>query len=169
MTNEPDPIETELSALQPHAVSPELRQRIAAQIDGLDGHRDENPFSQKRVVTIRSLSRLFNRRITFLAGSLAAACLAAVVFWWASRHGVDSQAVIDGPQPIPPRAVAGVNAEETQPTLLAYQRALSRSPEELETLLNKHALVMPESDPQFVRIGFSTHSRAALHTLLGDD
>ena len=59
--------------------------------------------------------------------------------------------------------------EDSQPTLLAYQRALARSPEELDASLNKHALVAPESNLELVPLGPFNRSDAALHDLLGDD
>jgi len=64
---------------------------------------------------------------------------------------------------------AAAVADVSRPTLLAYQRALARSPEQLENLLNSHAGVTPLRDSQLVQIGAFTRSDAALHSLLGDD
>jgi hypothetical protein len=184
MKNERDPLEAELAALRPHAVSPELRQRIAERlVEKRDCRRAEEPDFRKRTLTARWLSLFINRRMA-LAGSLAAAGLVAVVVWWGGGRDVETKKIAEQPQPAPPVKVAdgegtygGVadadlpdgDVEDTVPTLLAYQRALARSPEELEALLNKHALVSPVFDPQLVLIGAFTRSDAALHALLGDD
>ncbi|HKB35554.1 MAG TPA: hypothetical protein VKD72_03815 [Gemmataceae bacterium] len=98
-----------------------------------------------------------------LAGGLAAACLAAVLFWWARGRRVEPDPIVQ-PQPAPSALV-----EDSVPTLLEYQRALSRSSEELDTLLNKHARAAPQPDPELERIGAFTRSEAALHALLGED
>jgi hypothetical protein len=179
MKNERDPLEAELSALRPHAVSPELRQRIAERlVEKRDCLRAEEPDFRKRTLTARCLSLFFNRRMA-LAGSLAAACLVAVLLRWGGGRGVDSKTIAVRPQPAPPVKVADgevVDADvqdgdvkDTVPSLLAYQHALARSPEDLEALLNKHALVTPAIYPQLVPIGAFTRSDAALHALLGDD
>jgi hypothetical protein len=55
------------------------------------------------------------------------------------------------------------------PVLLAYQRALARSPEELQALLNKHAALAPEPEPQLGRDGGFWWSDMTVHALLGDD
>jgi hypothetical protein len=146
MTEAPDPLEAELSALQPHEPSPGLRQRIA------DSLADAPPAKLRRVWWFA------------LAGGLAAACLAAVLFWWGAGRRIDSKRIIVRPQPA--RSVEGENSE---PTLLMYQHALARSPEALDALLDKQAVVAPEANPELVPIGPFSRSDAVLHTLLGDD
>jgi hypothetical protein len=68
----------------------------------------------------------------------------------------------------PPPAPAPV-VEDPGPTLLAYERALARSPEELDALLGKHAVAAQEPDTEPVPISAFTRSDAALRRLLGDD
>jgi hypothetical protein len=173
MKDKPDFLEAELSALRPRAISPELRRRIAEQIERTEGPGAENFASYKRTPLARSPSEIFRRRLA-LGGSLAAACLLAVLWWWGPGRGVKPQTNVVRNPTMPRAEVTHVEVpdgavNDAVPTLLAYQRALARSPEELEALLNRHALAAPASDPELVRIGALTRSDAALHTLLGDD
>lgn len=143
MSEAPDPLEAELAALRPHEVSPELRRRVAERLaDAAPGR-------------VRRLGWLA------LAGGLAAACLAAVLFgWWARRGEPKPMAV----RPAPPAAVEGPG-----PTLLAYERALARSPEELDALLDRDAEAPQGAGPEPRPTVAFTRSDAALHDLLGDD
>jgi len=156
MRDESDPLEVELYTLRPRALSPELQQRIAEQIE-----------NQK------SFSAVPGRWLA-LAGSLAAACLLAFVWWRSAGRGMEPAAISLGIQPVPPvedtRAdVLEGAASDSVPALVAYQRALARSPEALEVLLDRQALATLSSDPELVHIGAFTRSDAALHSLLGDD
>lgn len=145
--NEPyDPLEAELAALRPHDASPELRKRIADHLTN----------------ATRSRSRW--RWSLAVGGGLAAACLAAIVFWLVGGRGVEPAPIAVQPQPMPPREF-----ETSEPTLLAYQRALARSPEELNALLNMQAVAAPDSNPELARIVAFTRSESALRALLGED
>src|SRR5262249_31048950 len=99
-----------------------------------------------------------------LAVGLAAACLAAVLLWWGSGRRAEPGPIVVRPRPRPPARV-----EDAEPTLLAYQRALARSPEALDALLHTNATAAPERNPASVRFPASTRSEAALHALLGED
>jgi hypothetical protein len=145
MSEAPDPLEAELSALRPHEVSPGLRRRVAQRLT-------ESPPTKHR--------RLWRLA---LAGGLAAACLAALLLGWGGRRVEPVQPVVPR-RPEPPVAV-----EDSEPTLLAYERALAHSSGELDALLNKHARVAPEPNPELGRIGAFTRSDATLHALLGED
>jgi hypothetical protein len=141
-----DPLEALLSALRPHEVSSGLRQRVAKRLGDSPSQKLRRPW-----------------RIA-LAGGVAAACVAAVLFRWGSDRGVEPEPIAVLPQPAPPVMVVNSGF-----TLLAYQRALARSPEDLDALLAKDAVVAPESNPELVRISAFTRSNAAIHALLGDD
>ena len=97
-----------------------------------------------------------------LKSVLAAACLAAAFVWWGSQRRDEPQYTI-----VPPAPPAGVG--DTEPTLQAYRRALARSPEELDALLDRQAVSASELNPELVGINPFTHSAVALRTLLGDD
>ena len=153
MNDAPDPFEAELSALRPHEVSPSLRRRVAERLAGSAPARPEH----------RRLRRYA------LAGGLAAAWLAAVLSWWGSGQPVERQPVVARPQPAPPVQVEDADLQDAGPTLLAYHRALARSPEELDALLNRQARAAPEANPALARIRAFTRSDAELHALLGDD
>lgn len=141
-----DPLEAELSALRPHEVSPGLRRRIAERLADSPPARFRWPW---RLV---------------LAGSLAAACLAAVLLRWAGGRRDESRPIVIASQPAPSAEV-----EDSEPTLLAYHRALGRSQDELDALFDKHARVSAEPSPEFARICVFTRADAALHALLGED
>lgn len=146
MSEAPDPLEAELSALRPHAVSPGLRRRVAERLA-------DDPLARRR--------RLW--RIAFVGG-LAAACLAAVVLRWEGGRRREREPIVIAPPPAP-----SVKVEDSEPTLLAYHRALGRSPDELDALLDTHARVTAEPSPEFARICVFTRADVALHALLGED
>ncbi len=145
--NEPhDPLEAELSALRPCEASADLRLRIAGRLDTPSPARHRPPW---RLV---------------LAGGLAAACVAAVLLWWGAGANPGPGATADRPRP-----TSSAEGPGPAPTLLAYQRALARSTEELTVLLDKAAEATTTSGPELGRIRAFTRSDAALHALLGDD
>ena len=146
MSETPDPLEAELSALRPLEVSPDLRRRIA------DRLADPTPSRPRRA------------GILVLVGSLAAACLAAVLFRWGGDGGVGP-----GPIAVPPRPAQVAGIDDPWPTLLAYDRALAHSPEALSTLLDRHAEAPAGPRPEPEPIRAFTRSEAERHALLGDD
>jgi hypothetical protein len=145
MSEAPDPLEAELSALRPQALSPGLRRRVAERLA-------ESPRARRRW-----------RWQFALAGSLAAACLAVVLIPWGGGRRVAPPPSSIRPQPAP---VA--EAEDSGPSVRAYQCALARSPAELDALLDKHAVVAPDPNPEFVHLGAFPGSHGALHALLGE-
>jgi hypothetical protein len=145
MSQTPDPLEAELSALEPYQLSPALRRRVAERL--ADVPREGRQWLWRAV----------------LAGSLAAACLTVVFLWWGVDRGIESKPFV-----VLPRSSPAVEVEDSEPTLLAYERALIRSPEEFDALLNKHATVARETSPDLVRIRAFTRRDAALQTLLGE-
>jgi hypothetical protein len=141
-----DPLEAELAALRPLDASPELRRRI-------DNHLDHyKPLTSRW------------RWSLAIAGGLAAACLVVVLV---PRPGGrrDVSPPIDVVDVVsPPVAV-----EDSGPSLLAYQRALARSTEDLDALLSKHAHVGPDPNAALVRLCAFTRSDSKLQALLGDN
>jgi hypothetical protein len=146
MTEPPDPLEAELFTLRPREVSPELRRRIAERL------AEPLPFPRYR--------RLWQLA---LVGGLAAACLAVILLLRSSGS------VVPPSPPDRPPTPAAVAVEDANPTVLAYQRALARSPEELDALLDKDAASAPEPNPELAHLGAFTRSDATLYALLGDD
>jgi hypothetical protein len=143
MSEAPDPLEAELAALRPHGVSPELRRRVSERLA-------EPPFHGRR----------WRRRLA-LAGGLAAAGLATLLLGWGGGW--------PGHTIAPPPPAPAARVEDPNPTVLEYERALARSPEELDALLDKEAGLAPGTDPNPVPGGAFPRSDAALHTLLGED
>jgi hypothetical protein len=146
MNEAPDPLEALLSALRPHEVSSELRQRVAMRLG------DSAPKKRRRPWRIA------------LAGGLAAACLAAVLFQWEGERAVETPPIAVLPRSAPPLTTVAPGF-----TILAYERALARSPEDLDALLTRDAAVALESNPELVRIRAFSQSNAELHALLGDE
>jgi hypothetical protein len=157
MNETPDPLETELSALSPHDISPELRRRIA-----------------QRLAAPQRTTQPVRRRL-LLAGALAMAYVVAVVFWWgrgsvhSERAAVESPNVPQVTSTLPDSRAASVARPCWEPRLLTYQRALARSTEELEALLNREAAFATESRAQILQFRAFTPSNASLDALLGDD
>jgi hypothetical protein len=146
MNEAPDPLEALLSALRPHEVSSELRQGVAKRL------ADSAPKKRRRPWRIA------------LAGGLAAACLAAVLFQWEGERAVKTPPIAVLPQPAPPLTDVAPGF-----TILAYERALARSPEDLDALLTRDAAIALESHHELVRIRAFPQSNAELHALLGDE
>src|SRR5438034_1173420 len=136
MSETPDPLEAELSSLRPHEPSSGLRRRVAERLADSDSHRGLTPPAR-------------HGRLWWLAvsGGLAAACLAAVFLWWWAGREPEQKQAREPPQPAPSVL------EDPGPTLLAYERALAHSPEELDALLDKHATIAPELNNESVSIG----------------
>jgi hypothetical protein len=143
-------LEAELAALRPHDATPELRRRIA-------NHRARSGSSSSR-----------GRWALAIASGLAAACVVVVILQWGGAWNVQPAPNVGVAQP--GRELAPPVADEyAAPTFLVYRRALARSPEDLDALLARDALVAREPQPELVQISAFTRSDAALHTLLGDD
>ncbi len=120
MSDDFNALESELSAFKPEEISPELRRGIAERLAEVE-----------RMSSIGG-SRGGRRWLAALAGGIVAACLAALVFRFADNRPHPSVAVIT--QPTPPSA-----SENSANSLLSYERALARSTDEFEALLDKDA------------------------------
>jgi hypothetical protein len=145
MSEPPDSLEAELSSLRPRDVTTELRRRLTQRLGDLPPRR------------MSSSSWLA------IASGAAAACLAVVLLPPGDTpRDKPDQVVRTGPE-LP------VLVDDTAPTLLAYQRALAGSPEELNERLDRDAARAQEPTFGFVRLGALTRSASALNALLGDD
>jgi hypothetical protein len=141
-----DRLEAELADLRPRDASPQLRQRIA-------DHQARS-----------GSSGWFRPWGLALAGGLAAAVLALIVFPWSIKRPGEPELL-----PVQTKPVPRVEAEAPSPTLVTYQRALARSPEALEDKLDKDAVLALSAGPRSAQISAFTRSDAALHALLGED
>ena len=132
-----DPLEDELAALRPRAVSPELRDGVAERLQARPA-----------------------RRWTWGLAAIGALTTVGVI--------LSLQGKKDRPPPPPPVVVpdppAPVESPDPAPSVLAYQRALARSPDELTALLDKHAAA-----PGPVPVAAFPRSNATLDALIGDD
>lgn len=160
--NEPsDPLETELRAFRPIAVSPGLRRGIAERL--------ATPPTQPR-------SRL--GRIARI-GSLAAAVLAALVLVAERGRGpgpvvenieprTPAQAPAPAPAPNPTLATPLESPQEALPSLHAYRRALARSTQDLEALLDRHAVQASGPALPLVRVSAFSRPDLAAQALAGE-
>jgi hypothetical protein len=137
-----DPLEAELRDLAPHKVSPALKQRIGKRLADSVSARSQ-PWG------------------IALAGALAAACLAALLLGWRSSTDIQANTASHP-------AEMFVEFDDKKPTLLAYRHALSRSPKELEALLDKHADLMLPPDARGMRVQAFAQSEADLLTWIGE-
>jgi hypothetical protein len=113
MNDEHELFEKDLAALRPRDVSPGLRRRIA-----------------------RSLAEAPQREVRrphwfALSAALAAACVVAAVFWRVGHRDDKPEQNLATTRPVPHLEVSS-----SIPTLLVYERALARSPEELEAKMS---------------------------------
>jgi len=139
MSDTPDPLETELAALHPRPVSPELRSRVADRLSA--------PPARRRWAWGLAL-----------AGVLVTAGLVAL-FAPGSKPPAPPVPPVVVPAPPDP-----VESTDPAPSVLVYQQALARSPDDLDALLDRQAAVgrNPTAEP-------FTRSPADLTALLGDD
>jgi hypothetical protein len=138
-----DPLEEELSAMRPFDLSPRLRRRLDGRLSADRARRAFLP--------------------VLVAGAVAAACLAAAIVL-RREHGVTPS-----PKPASIEVVRSSAARITGPTVIAYQHALVRSPEEFELLLDKDAVPAHIADAELAPAGVLVRSNAVLNTLLGED
>ena len=140
--NEPlDPLEAELAGLHPRPVSAELRQRLGEQLNAPVG----------------------SRRWTWGLAVVGVLIAVGVVALFGPRReppAPPTPAVVPVPAAVP-------ESESPAPTVLAYQRALARSPEDLNALLDQQAVT--RSNPKPLAVGTFARSPAALDALFGDD
>jgi len=127
--NEHDPLEAELAALKPHEPAPQLRERIADHLS----HQDYVPARWRWSQAWWSGA---------LTGGLVAACLAAGVLLL--RPALNKNQEIESP-PSAGQLPLAAAFDDALPTVWTYQRAMSRSPRDVETLLDKHAAVAPST------------------------
>ena len=127
-----DPFEAELRALQPRETSPSLKRRIAEELRA-SASPEALPRASPQDSSLWSIP---------LACALAAACAFAIALWWTDDISQPRQIVVYPPAP------PGVSAENVSPTVLAYRRALERSPEALDLLLDRHANFALRAEPQ---------------------
>ena len=144
MTDPPDPLDVELSALRPRAVSPGLRCRVA----------DRMAAPPPRRWWIRGLALA-------LAVVAAAGGLLLVAPWRPGPPPPEPSAVV----PVPP---ATLEPEDATPTLAACRRALGRSPEDLDALLDRAVASKPNDESAPMRVGTFPRSAATLDALSGD-
>jgi hypothetical protein len=130
-----DPLEEELAAFHPRGLSPEFRRRIAGHL------ADHAPWTSRWLWGIA------------LAGGLAAACLVGFLFGQGGGKDVDSRRAAVAPPPVAPEQV-----DDALPTLRAYRHIVSRSPEELDAVLDKQAARAPRPDPRLGHISAFTRS-----------
>ena len=116
MNDEFDPLEAELAALRPRSVSPDLEQRIAAELS-----RDVAPPQRRGWL------------IAIAAGALAASLLAALWLW----RGGGETAEVDGPGPAPEMPLAAA-LDPALPSVWSYRPA-SVQAGDLDQLLDQHA------------------------------
>ena len=139
MSDIPDPLERELTALSPRAVSPDLRQRVADRLTARPARRW--PWALGLVAV------------------LASAGVVAVFGPWEEEVPPPAPPVV---APAPPTET---ESPDPAPSVLAYRQALARSPEQLAALLDKHATASPDTEP----VAAFTRSNTTLDALLGDD
>jgi hypothetical protein len=138
----PDPLDAELSALRPCEISPDFRRRVAGRLAG-------PPVRGRWVWGVA------------LAGALATAGGLALVAAWRREPTPPGPPVV----PAPP---AAVESEDVAPTLMAYHRALARSPEDLDALLDRSA-AGPNAEPARPPAGMFPRFAVTSGDLPGDD
>jgi hypothetical protein len=138
-----DPLENELAALRPRPVSPELRDRVAERL--------KTPAPSRRWVWG-----------IVLAGVLVGIGVIAVLL-----PNRKEPAPPVPPAVVPPPAPPATEPESPPPSVLAYRRALARSPEAFDALLDQQVAVQP--DAGLVPVGLFNRSPGTINGFIGDD
>lgn len=120
--NDHNRLESELAALRPHEPSPQLGQRIADELNS-------NAPAQARWRSSRAWWS------GAMAGGLIAACLAAGLLLGPAPGRNQELAPPLAPLQLP----VAVAFDDALPTVWTYNRALSRSARDFESVLDKHA------------------------------
>ena len=137
-----DPLENELAALRPRPVSPELRDRVAERLNA--------PAPRRRWVWGIAL--------------VGVLMVAGVIAFLRPNRKEPAPPVLPAVAPSPR---APVELESPPPSVLAYRRALARSPEALDALLDQQVAVQP--DPDLVPVGMFNRSPGTINGFIGDD
>jgi hypothetical protein len=140
MNEAPDPLESELSALRPQEVSPELRRRIAERLAACHAFAaDEEKGDEDGVARPRKHATppspvpsagggaVGRRRWLVLAGGLAAASLVTALLWWWNGRRPEPELTVAPPQPAPR---AGALTTSGSPDNLAALLKARRVPDE---------------------------------------
>lgn len=145
--NEPlDPLEAELAALRPSEPSLGLRERIAEQLSARTAIRSRQFWSGAAAVALTAALTLAVMLLPRGGGRIA--------------------------QPEPPGAVPGLPLaaafDDALPTAWSFRRALSRSANDLDGMLDRHAGSSPESTHEAGQFRFFNSSDTEIHNLLGE-
>jgi hypothetical protein len=155
MTNH-DPLERELAALRPIEPSPQLRARLAQQLD-----EEARPASRAQPL----------RGMAWLAA--AGGALAASVAIYALFRGADGPPTAPAPIDFRTESTTAAAFDAALPSLWSYRRALDRSADDVDALLDRHARDSAEQTPASQRAGVAAmsvfaRSDSQLETLLGE-
>jgi hypothetical protein len=122
--NEPfDPLEAELTALQPRKFSRELKSRIAEKLQA-DNAVPRSIVKRTMPQTVAGLA---------IVAGLATCVVAAAIFWRTKPE------IVVQPRPETNPPVIAAAFDPSRPSVWAYHRAISASPDEIDVLLEKHA------------------------------
>lgn len=138
-----DPLENELAALRPRPVSPELRDQVAERLNA--------PLPSRR----------------WIWGLVLASVLAGIGVIALVRPNQKEPAPPVPPAVVPGPPPASVEPESPPPSVLVYRRALARSPEALDALLDQQVAVQP--DAGLVPVGLFNRSPGTINGFIGDD
>ncbi len=144
MSEAVDPLETELSALSPHGVSPDFRSRVADRLAARPTHNR------------------WIKRIALIGALATAGTLVLLAPWRKDLAPPEIPLIV----PAPP---AAIESQDDAPALIAYQRALARSPEDLDALFERFAASAPNADSARMPVGIFPRSGAIIDVLLGDN
>ncbi len=143
MSERNDSLEAELGAMQPLAVSPQLRRRIADQLTAPPAARSSN-------VWVAPLS----------AGLAAAGLAAALLLWLWSEPTVAPNQVLN-------QSPLALRLNGTQPTVWRYHKAIRLTSADVDALLGGHGESNSRNRDQLEVAAF-TRSPAQLRKLIGD-
>jgi hypothetical protein len=149
MTESLDPLESELSALRPLDMSPDSRRELAERLAEVD-----------RIVETERLHRRWPWK-GLLVGGLIAASVAVILFRsWGNRPE---------PSPIVPNhSTPSIVVTNSGNSLMAYERAFARSPDEFAALLDRDA-VLVAPNPRLTQTHVFSWSDPEIHALLGEE
>ncbi len=147
MNDDLDRFELELADLAPRRASPELAERIAAELAGAS----PRPRQRRAVLPL------------VVAGAIAASA-AAAIWLWPRGDGV-MQA--ESPDPLGQPLVSAA-FDPALPSVWSFRQAALGSPEQLNALLDQYTRRVPAQRTEFVQTRGFGASETELHDLFGE-
>jgi hypothetical protein len=155
--NEHDQLAAELAALRPLPPSRELKQQIAAELTASAMHSQPPAHASRR-----------HSHVPLWLAALSGPIAACLIYFLLRGGPIERPPT--APSDLATQATISAAFDDNLPSLWSYRRAADRSFDELDALLDKHAMHFPGPTPQRAGAFVSAFGRSdsQLEDLLGE-